>query len=105
MKHWQALTRFVSDGFLAIDNNVAERTLRTIAIGRKNWLFAGSAHGAETAATLFSITSSCHRHGIDVFAYLQDILQRLAHDAEPTTEQLRDWLPDRWKPPPPADSS
>jgi transposase len=105
LKHWQALTRFVSDGFLAIDNNVAERTLRTIAIGRKNWLFAGSAHGAETAATLFSITSSCHRHGIDVFAYLQDILQRLAHDAEPTTEQLRDWLPDRWKPPPPADSS
>jgi transposase len=105
LKHWQALTRFVSDGFLAIDNNVAERTLRTIAIGRKNWLFAGSAHGAETAATLFSITSSCHRHGIDVFAYLQDILQRLAHDAKPTPEQLRDWLPDRWKPPPPADSS
>jgi transposase len=105
LKHWQALTRFVNDGFLAIDNNVAERTLRTIAIGRKNWLFAGSAHGAETAATLFSITSSCHRHGIDVFAYLQDILQRLAHDAKPTPDQLREWLPDRWKPPPPADHS
>jgi transposase len=105
LNHWQALTRFVSDGFLAIDNNVAERTLRTIAIGRKNWLFAGSAQGAETAATLFSITSSCHRHGIDVFAYLQDILQRLAHAAEPTPEQLREWLPDRWKPPPTADRS
>jgi len=105
LKHWQALTRFVNDGFLAIDNNVAERTLRTIAIGRKNWLFAGSAHGAETAATLFSITSSCHRHGIDAFAYLQDLLQRLAHDAKPTPEQLREWLPDRWKPPPPADHS
>jgi transposase len=105
LKHWQALTRFVNDGFLAIDNNVAERTLRTIAIGRKNWLFAGSAHGAETAATLFSIASSCHRHGIDVFAYLQDLLQRLAHDAKPTPEHLRDWLPDRWKPPPKPESS
>jgi transposase len=105
LNHWQALTRFVSDGFLAIDNNVAERTLRTIAIGRKNWLFAGSAQGAETAATLFSVASSCHRHGIDVFAYLQDLLQRLAHDAKPTPEQLRDWLPDRWKPPPKTESS
>jgi transposase len=105
LNHWQALTRFVNDGFLAIDNNVAERTLRHIAIGRKNWLFAGSAHGAETAATLFSVTSSCHRHGIDVFAYLRDILQRLAHDAKPTPEQLREWLPDRWKPPATADSS
>jgi transposase len=105
LKNWKALTRFASDGFLAIDNNVAERTLRHIAVGRKNWMFAGSAQGAETAATLFSVTSSCHRHGIDVFAYLQDILQRLAHDAKPTPEQLRDWLPDRWKPPAPADSS
>ena len=105
LKHWQALTRFVHDGFLAIDNNIAERTLRHIAVGRKNWLFAGSAHGAETAATLFSVTSSCHRHGIDVFAYLQDLLQRLAHDARPTPEQLRAWLPDRWQPPPKTESS
>jgi hypothetical protein len=105
LRHWQALTRFVTDGFLDIDNNVAERTLRHIAIGRKNWLFAGSAKGAETAATLFSITSSCHRHGIDVFAYLHDILQRLAHDPNPAAAQLRDWLPDRWKPPPRTSSS
>jgi len=99
LRHWQALTRYLTDGFLDIDNNAAERTLRHIAIGRKNWLFAGSDRGAETAATLFSVTSSCHRHGVDVFAYLHDILQRLALDPQPTPELLRDWLPDRWKPP------
>jgi transposase len=105
LRHWQALTRFLDDGFLDIDNNIAERTLRHIAIGRKNWLHAGSANGAQTAATLFSVTSSCHRHGIDVFAYLQDILQRLALDTAPTPNQLRAWLPDRWKPPGPTISS
>lgn len=99
LKNWQALTRYTTDGFLDIDNNVAERTLRHIAIGRKNWLFAGSSHGADAAATLFSVTSSCHRHKVDVFAYLRDILQRLAHDPTPTPDQLRDWLPDRWMPP------
>jgi transposase len=100
LRHWQALQRYTTDGFLDIDNNIAERTLRQIAVGRKNWLFAGSADGARTAATLFTIASTCHRHHIDVFAYLHDILQRLAHDAAPTPEQLRNWLPDRWKPPP-----
>ena len=97
LRHWQALTRFLSDGRLAIDNNIAERTLRHIAIGRKNWLFAGSAEGARTAQVLFSIASSCHRHGVDVFAYLRDVLERLAHEPQPEREQLRQWLPDRWK--------
>jgi transposase len=105
LRHWQALIRFLDDGFLAIDNNIAELTLRHIAIGRKNWLFAGSAKGARTAATLFTVNSSCHRHGVDVFAYLRDILERLAHDPQPSPEQLRDWLPDRWKPPVEPDSS
>jgi transposase len=105
LRHWQALTRYLDDGFLDIDNNVAERALRHIAVGRKNWLFAGSARGAETAAKLFSVTSSCHRHDIDAFAYLQDILQRLAYDPNPTPEVLRDWLPDRWQPPPKPDTS
>jgi transposase len=100
LRHWQAFARYTTDGFLDIDNNIAERALRQIAVGRKNWLFAGSADGARTAATLFTIASSCHRHGIDVFAYLHDLLQRLAHDPSPPPEQLREWLPDRWKPPP-----
>ena len=101
LRHWTALTRFLDDGFLAIDNNVAEQALRHIALGRKNWLFAGSARGAETAAILFTVTSSCHRHGVDAFAYLHDLLERLAHDPQPTPEELRNWLPDRWRPPPP----
>jgi transposase len=105
LRHWQALSRYLDDGFLAIDNNVAEQALRHIALGRKNWLFAGSAKGAQTAAVLFSVTSSCHRHQVDAFAYLRDLLTRLAHDAEPSAEQLRDWLPDRWRPPETAPGS
>jgi transposase len=104
LRHWQALTRYLQDGFLDIDNNVAERTLRHIAIGRKNWLFAGSNQGGRTAAILFSVTSTCHRHHVDAFAYMHDLLQRLAHDPEPAPEVLRAWLPDRWRPPPPDGS-
>lgn len=104
LRHWQALTRYLQDGFLDIDNNIAELTLRHIAIGRKNWLFAGSANGAQTAAILFSITSTCHRHHVDAFAYLRDLLSRLAHDPQPDPEVLRAWLPDRWRPPPPDGS-
>ncbi len=99
LRHWQALTRYLEEGFLAIDNNVAERTLRHIAIGRKNWLFAGHRSGAQTAAILFSVTSTCDRHHVDVFAYVHDLLGRLAHDPHPAPEVLRDWLPDRWRPP------
>ena len=102
LRHWQALTRYLDDGLLDIDNNVAERALRHIAVGRKNWLFAGSSAGAQTAAILFSVTSTCHRHGVDAFAYIHDLLQRLAHDPQPRAEVLRDWLPDRWRPPPAA---
>jgi transposase len=106
LRHWQALVRYLDDGFLDIDNNVAELTLRHVAIGRKNWLFAGSAKGAQTAALLFSVTSTCHRHRVDAFAYVQDLLRRLAHDPQPTPEILRGWLPDQWRPPaPPPDGS
>ena len=85
LRHWPALERYVSDGFLDIDNNVAERTLRQIAVGRKNWIFAGSTSGAETAANLFTITSSCHRHKVDASAYLRDRSDRLVHDPPSAT--------------------
>ena len=65
------LTRYASSGYLAIDNNVAERHMKTIAIGRKNWLFTGSENGGKTMAILFSIVSSCQRDGHDPFAYLR----------------------------------
>jgi transposase len=102
LRHWQALVRYLEHGFLNIDNNVAELTLRHVAIGRKNWLFAGSLAGAHTAAVLFTVTSTCHRHKVDAFAYLHDMLQRLACDPKPSATVLRDWLPDRWRPPEPA---
>jgi transposase len=91
--NWEALCRYTTAGFLAIDNNVAERTLRDFVTGRKNWLFAGSDNGGKTAAVLFSFTATCKRHSVDPFSYLRDVLTRL-----PThpLEQLDDLLPDRW---------
>ncbi len=70
LHNWAALVRYTEAGFLAIDNNVAEREMKRIAIGRKNWLFVGSANGGRTAAVLFSFTSTCHRLGIEPWAYL-----------------------------------
>jgi transposase len=92
--HWTALVRYTEAGFLDIDNNVAEREMKRIAIGRKNWLFVGSEQGGHTAAVLMSFTSSCYRLGVEPWAYLQDVLTRL-----PTTppDQLDNLLPDRWK--------
>jgi transposase len=94
LNNWQALIRYTEAGFLSIDNNVSEREMKRIAIGRKNWLFVGSENGGKTAAVLFSFTSTCHRLDIDPWAYLQDVLTRLP--ALPA-EQLAELLPDRWQ--------
>jgi transposase len=94
LNNWSALIRYTEAGFLAIDNNVAEREMKRIAIGRKNWLFVGSANGGRTAAVLFSFTSTCHRLGVEPWAYLQDVLTRLP---QTSAERLIDLLPDRWQ--------
>jgi len=95
--HWQAPVRYTTDGKLAIDNGAAERALRGLTIGRRNWLFCGSERGAQAAAIHFSLIASCHRHGIDAFAYLRDILTRLPLlSPKPTRDDLRPLLPDRW---------
>ena len=91
--HWDALTRFLSDGRLPIDNNEAERALRRIAVGRKNWLFVGCHEGGERSAVILTVIASAHRHDLDVWAYLRDILERLAK-GDAALEQL---LPDVWK--------
>ena len=93
LNNWTALIRYTEAGFLSIDNNVAEREMKRIAIGRKNWLFVGSAKGGATAAVLFSFTSTCHRLKIDPWAYLQDVLTRLPRTAADHLEEL---LPERW---------
>ena len=97
LNHWQALVRYTTDGALAIDNGAAERALRGLTIGRKNWLFCGSERGAHAAAVHFSLIASCHRHGLDAFAYLRDILTRLPLlGPAPSRDDLRPLLPDRW---------
>jgi transposase len=78
MRQWAALVRYTEDGSLEPDNNAAERALRGIAIGRKNWLFVGSENGGRRAAILFSLIATCKRHGTDPFAYLRDVLVRIS---------------------------
>jgi transposase len=97
-RHWQALNRYTEQGYLNIDNNAAERGFRPIAVGRKNWLFAGSDAGGKTAAVLFSITQTCRDHKIDPWAYLRDILTRLPLlGNQPTPDQLRNLTPTAWQ--------
>jgi hypothetical protein len=73
---WETLKRFLDDGRLGLDNNVSEPSLRAVAVGRKNWIFAGSDAGAERAAVLYSLVVSCRLHEIDPWAYLSDVLPR-----------------------------
>ena len=75
----EALSRFLDDGRLKIDNNASERELRRIAVGRKAWLFVGSDDHAEAAANLFSLIASCKLHRLDAEAYLRDLFRVLAH--------------------------
>jgi hypothetical protein len=98
LNNWTALVRYTEAGFLSIDNNIAEREMKRIAIGRKNWLFVGSDNGGQTAAVLYSFTSTCHRLGVEPWAYLKDVLERLPTlPTECRPEALAELLPDRWK--------
>ena len=85
---WAALQRFVDDGRLAIDNNRAENQLRVVALGRKNWLFAGSFDGARRAALLYSLVQSCALAGVPPFDYLKDVLLRVATHPQRLISQL-----------------
>lgn len=91
--HWPAFQVFLRDGRVAIDNNDAERELRRVAIGRKNWMFIGSQDAGERTAAILSVISSAHRHDLDEWAYLYDVLQQLARG----TADLNSLLPDVWK--------
>jgi transposase len=90
---WKALTRYVEDGILEIDNNRAERALRRIAIGRKNWMFAGNDEGGRRAAILYSLVASCASLKVNPYAYLRDVLERLP--ACPTAD-LKNLTPKAW---------
>jgi transposase len=97
LNNWEALSRYLEQGYLAIDNNLSERTLRAIALGRNNWGVLGSETGGRTAAVLYTIVATCKHLGIDPFGYLRVALPALfALGEKPTVEQLTPWLPDRW---------
>jgi hypothetical protein len=89
-----ALKRYVEDGRFDIDNNEAERALRSVVIGRKNWMFAGSQRGGEAAAIFFSLIESCRRNQVNVFAWMRDHFTRLPD--HPIT-RLDEFFPHNWK--------
>jgi hypothetical protein len=90
---WAALQVYTTAGFLEIDNNAAERALRDVAIGRKNYLFFGSDVGGETAAVLYTFRQTCQGLGIEPWRYLRDVLERMPSHPP---EQLAELLPDEW---------
>jgi transposase len=97
VSNWAALMRYTEQGYLGIDNNLAERALRQVVVGRANWQFCGSAEGGRTAAALYSVVGTCKHLGVDPFAFLREALPALhALGDEPQTELLLEWLPDRW---------
>ena len=96
LNRWDAFVRYTSDGRIAIDNNIIERLLRPVAIGRKNFLFFGSEKGGKTAATLYTLVQSARRNCVDVWPYLTDVLRRIAAIAPGDTTALEALLPDRW---------
>jgi transposase len=88
---WPALTRYCDDGRLEIDNNAAERALRAVTLGRKNYLFAGSDAGGERAAFLYSLIGSAKLNGLDPESYLRDVLTRIADHPIRRIEELLPW--------------
>jgi transposase len=90
---WPSLVRYLDDGLLPIDNNAAEREMRAVALGRKNWLFAGGDEGGHRAALFYSVLATCRSAGVEPFAYLADVLARVERTP---VSQVADLSPRRW---------
>lgn len=98
---WEALTRFLQDGAVPIDNTLVERALRGVSQGRKNFLFAGSDAGALRAAIIYTITATCRLCGVEPMAYVEDVLRKLQTGRWPYA-RLRELVPDEWRKSAPA---
>jgi len=94
-KRWASFTRYTQDGHLSIDNNAAERAIRPLALGRKNWMFAGSDLGGQRAATIYSLIETCKLNNINPYHYLQDVLSRIA---DHPNHQIEELIPYNWQP-------
>lgn len=94
LNQWQALTRYVDDGALPADNNCVENQIRPIALGRSNWLFAGSLRAGKAAAAIMSLVHSARLNGHDPYAYLKDVLEKLPTQPAGRIGQL---LPHKWQ--------
>jgi transposase len=93
LKRWVALTRYVDDAMLPIDNNWVENRIRPVALGRSNWLFAGSLRAGKRAAAVMSLIQSAKLNGVEPWAYLKDVLTRLPTQPASRVAEL---LPHRW---------
>ncbi len=91
LSRWDTLTRYIKDGHIEIDNNAAERSLRGVALGRKNYLFAGSDAGGERAAAIYSLIGSAKLNGLDPEAYLRQVLTRIADHPINRIDELLPW--------------
>lgn len=91
VSRWPSLTRYTTDGRLEISNNAAERAIRPLAVGRKNWLFAGSDTGGERAATIYTIIETAKMNGLEPEAYLRDIITRIADHPMKRLDELLPW--------------
>ena len=94
LTRWPAFTRFLDDGRICLTNNAAERVLRSIALGRKSWLFAGSDRGGERAAVMYTLIQTARLNDVDPQAWLADVLARINDHNIQTLDQL---LPCNWK--------
>jgi len=93
LKRWEALTRFVDDRALEIDNNLIENLIRPSAIGKRNWLFIGHPEPGDRSAVIYTLLGSCRRHGINPFDYLEALFTRLP-SAKIT--EIKQFTPSEW---------
>jgi transposase len=94
LNQWPLLERFLEHGEVEIDNNLVENAIRPTAIGKKNWLFFGSAEAGHRSAVMYTLVANCRLHGVEPYAYLKDVLTRLPRTTNKEVAQL---TPQRWK--------
>jgi transposase len=91
LSRWASFTRFLDDGRVCLSNNAAERAVRCVAVGRRNWTFAGSDEGGHRAAAIYSLVQTCRLNNVDPHAWLADVLARLPDHPAKRVSELTPW--------------